>query len=148
MARFKFRLEVSLRLAEQTFKTAQRELAEEVRHWQVCKSASEAQQKTLLQAQEEQRNAGRCHPENLGMCQIFAYEQHKRLRECETKQIEQELILENARNNLLKAHREVEKFRSLKEKRLKAFRLAEVQKEQKILDETGQVLYWRQQRQV
>jgi len=38
----------------------------------------------------------------------------------------------------------VEKLVRLKEKQTKAFQLLELQKEQKILDETGQVLHWRQ----
>ncbi|MDQ7096233.1 flagellar FliJ family protein [Desulfosporosinus sp. PR] len=146
MARFQFRLETSLRLAEQALKTARQELSAEIRRWLACKSASEEQRRVLLSAQEEQRNAGRCCPENLGICQVFAQEQQKKLRECEAKQIQQELVLEDARSNLLKAHQEAEKFRRLKEKQLKAFLLAEVRKEQKILDETGQVLYWRKQR--
>lgn len=144
MARFKFRLEASLSLAEQALESAQRELAEEVRRWQACKLARAAQRENLLTAQEEQRDAARQHPENLELCQIFAHEQQTRLRQCETRLCEQEKVMEKARGRLLTAHQDVEKFRRLKEKQVKAFLLAEAQKEQKILDETGQILYWRQ----
>lgn len=146
MARLKFRLEASLRLAEQAFEKTQREFAEQVRLWHACKLACTTQRKTLLAAQEEQRDAALHHPENLGICQIFAREQQERLRQCETKQIEQERDMEKARCNLLRAHQDVEKFRRLKEKKVKAFLLAEVQKEQKMLDETGQIMHWLKQR--
>jgi flagellar FliJ protein len=53
--------------------------------------------------------------------------------------------MEKARHILLEAHREVEKLERLKEKQTKAFQLEESQKEQKILDETGQILHWHQQ---
>lgn len=146
MARFRFRLEASLRLAEQALEAAQREFAQEGQRWQALVKACAIQQEHFDEAQEGQREAGRHRPSDLGIWQIFALEQRKRLRQCDAERLEQELVMENARCILLEAHREVEKFRRLKEKQTKAFLLAELQKEQKVLDETGQVLYWRQQR--
>ncbi len=146
MAQFLFRLEASLRLAEQALDTAQREFAQEVQRWQACVRASAVQQERFSDAQEGQRDSGRHRPEELGTWQIFALEQQRRLRKCEAERMEQETVMENARHNLLEAHVEMEKFGRLKEKQAKAFRLAELQKEQKVLDETGQVLYWRQQK--
>lgn len=146
MARFRFRLEASLQLAEQALETAQREFAQEVQHWQALVKACAIQQEHFEEAQEGQREAGRHQPIDLGIWQIFALEQHRRLRQCDAERLEQELVVENARCILLEAHREVEKFRRLKEKQAKAFLLAELQKEQKVLDETGQVLHWRRQR--
>ena len=145
MARFRFRLEASLQLAEQALETAQRKFAQEVQRLEVCVKACAIQQKRFNEAEEGQRDAGRHRPEELGMWQIFALEQKRRLRQCEFERMEQEPVMENARRLLLEAHREVEKFRRLKEKQAKAFLVAELQKEQKILDETGQVLHWRQQ---
>lgn len=146
MALFLFRLEASLRIAEQALETAQREFAQEVQRWQSCVRACEVQQERFNDAQEGQRDAGRHRPEELGSWQIFASEHQRRLHRCEVERMEQEPIMENARHSLLEAHREVEKFGRLKEKQAKAFRLTELQKEQKVLDETGQVLHWRQQK--
>lgn len=145
MARFRFRLEASLRLAEQALETAQLVFAQEVQHWQTLVKTCAIQQERFNTAQEGQRDAGRHRPEELGMWQIFVLEQLRRLRQAEAERLEQERVMENARRLLLEAHREVEKFRRLKEKQAKAFQLAESQKEQKILDETGQILHWRQQ---
>lgn len=147
MARFRFRLEASLRLAEQALETAQRELAQAVQRWQACIKACSIQEERLHEAQEGQRDAGRHRPEELGSWQIFALDQQRRLRQCDAERREQEAVMEQARHDLGEAHREVEKFRRLKEKQVKAFLLAELQKEQKILDETGQILHWRQQNQ-
>lgn len=144
MARFRFRLEASLRLAEQALETAQREFALEVQRWRTLVEAFERQQVMFNDAQEGQRDAGRNRPMELGIWQLFAAVQQRRLHQCLDTVSKQESIMENARHILLEAHREVEKFERLKEKQSKAFQVAELQKEQKILDETGQVLHWRQ----
>ncbi|MFZ3130358.1 MAG: flagellar FliJ family protein [Desulfosporosinus sp.] len=143
MARFHFRPEASLRLAEQALEKAQREFAQEAQLWKTFVEACEIQQKHFNDAQEGQRDAGRHRPIELGIWQLFASEQQRRLHQCKAELRTQELIMENARHSLLEAHREVEKLERLKEKQTKVFQLAELQKEQKKLDETGQVLYWR-----
>lgn len=144
MARFRFRLEASLHLAEQALETGQREFAQELQTWNIRLDACELQEERFNAAQEGQREAGRHQPDELGIWQLFASEQQRRLNLCKEELKQQELILEKARHVLLEAHREVEKFERLKEKQAKAFQLAELQKEQKILDETGQILHWRQ----
>lgn len=144
MARFLFRLEASLRLAEQALETAQLKFAQEVQRWKALVGACESQQVRFKDAQEGQRDAARHRPEELGICQVFAAEQQRRLNQYNEELKKQELSMEKARRVLLEAHREVEKLGRLKEKQTKAFQLAELQKEQKILDETGQVLHWRQ----
>jgi len=144
MARFRFRLEASLRLAEQALESAQREFAQEVQLWKSLVEASKVQQEYFNAAQQGQREAGRHRPEELGSWHLFASEQQRQLQQCNGELRAQEPIMENARRILLEAHREVEKFKRLKEKQTKAFQLAGLQKEQKILDETGQVLHWRQ----
>ncbi|TGE39987.1 flagellar export protein FliJ [Desulfosporosinus fructosivorans] len=145
MARFRFRLEASLRIAEQALERAQREFAQEVKIWKGLLEANDIQQVQCNVAQEVQRDAGRHRPSELGICQLFASEQQLRLYQCNAELRNQEHIMENARHIVLEAHREVEKLERLKEKQSKAFLLAELQKEQKILDETGQVLHWRRQ---
>jgi len=144
MARFSFRLEASLRLAKQALETAQREFAQEVQLWKTLSEARELQEKRFNAAQAGQRDAGRNRPIELGSWQLFSSEQQRRLHQCNAELSAQELSMENARHSLLEAHREEEKFERLKEKQTKAFEVAELQKEQKILDETGQVLHWRQ----
>ncbi|MCO1601307.1 flagellar export protein FliJ [Desulfosporosinus nitroreducens] len=142
MARFRFRLDASLQLAQQFLESAQRKYALEMKRWQACLLAFEAQKGRYYEAQENQRDAGRHRPEELRICQVFALEQRRRLDQCEAIRKEQELVMDNARRCLLEAHREVEKYERLKEKQATAFRVLELQKEQKILDETGQVLHW------
>lgn len=142
MARFRFRLDASLQLAHQALESAQRDYARELKRWQSCVRAFEAQQLRYNEAQESQREAGRHRPEELRICQVFALEQRRRLDQCDAIRKEQELVMENARRRLLEAHREAEKYERLKEKQAIAFRALELQKEQKILDETGQVLHW------
>lgn len=148
MSRFKYRLETTLKLAEQVLENYQGKFAQEERRWQECVRASVLQQECFTKAEEGQRDAGRQRPEELGIWQVFVGEQRRRLRQCEKKQGEQEEIREEARRLLLEAHREVEKFRRLKEKQAKAFEWAELQKEQKVLDETGQILYWRREKSI
>jgi flagellar FliJ protein len=145
MARFHFRLEASLRIAGQALEIAQREFAQEVRLWETLLKASEIQRECFDAAQEGHRDAGRHRPIELGLWQVFACEQQRRLLQCNSEVDKQELIMDDARRKLLEAHRDVEKLERLKEKQTKVFELAELQKEQKILDETGQVLHWRQQ---
>ncbi len=142
MGRFRFRLDASLQLAQQVLESAQLEYALELQRWQVCVQACEAQQGRYNEAQEGQRDAGRHRPEELGLCQVFALQQRRLLRQCEANQKKQDLVMEDARRCLLEAHREVEKYERLKEKQATAFQVAELQKEQKVLDETGQVLHW------
>ncbi|MGI6119838.1 MAG: flagellar export protein FliJ [Desulfosporosinus sp.] len=145
MARFRFRLEVSSRLAEQALEKIQREYVQEVRLWRTLAETYALQQERFIAAQEGQRNIGRKRPEELGIWQIFTSDQQRRLQQCNEELRKQELILENTRLRLLEAYREAEKLKRLKEKQAKAFQLAELQKEQRILDETGQVLYSRKQ---
>jgi len=145
MAIFHFRLEASLHLAEQALEKVQREFAQEVQLWQTLTEACELQQEQFNHAQEGQRDAGRYRPVELGNWQLFAAGQQRRLHQCDAELRTQEFIMEDARHCLLEAHREVEKFHRLKEKQTKAFQLIELQKEQKVSDETGQVLHWRQQ---
>ncbi|HBW36433.1 flagellar export protein FliJ [Desulfosporosinus sp. BICA1-9] len=145
MPRFRFRLEASLQLAEQNLEIAQREFAHEMQLWQACVRACASQQDRYKDAQEGQRVAGKHRPAELGSWQIFALEQRKRLIDRQRELMQQEAVMESARQVLLEAHRDTEKFQRLKEKQAAAFQVEELQKEQKGLDETGQVLHWHRQ---
>lgn len=145
MTRFRFRLEASLRLTEQALESAQRAFAQEVQLWNSFVEACKVQQAQFNEAQAGQRDAGQHRAEELGSWHVFVSEQQRRLHQCNLAVSKQEPIMEQARHILLETHREVEKFERLKEKQTKAFQIGELQKEQKILDETGQVLHWRQQ---
>lgn len=142
MPRFRFRLEASLQLAEQDLEIAQREYALEVQRWQACVRACTIQQDRYQEAQEGQRLAAKHQPCELGNCQRYALEQWKQLIARETERLQQETVMEKTRQILLETHREMEKFQRLKDKQATAFRVAELQKEQKELDETGQVIHW------
>jgi flagellar protein FliJ len=145
MARFRFRFEASRRLADQVLEMAQRKFAQEMQRWQTLDKACRFYGERFEKALAEQRNAGLHSPEELGYWQIFVLDQKRKLRKSEAERMEQERVLDQERQILIEAHREAEKFRRLKEKQAIAFRLKELLKEQKILDETGQVFYWRQQ---
>lgn len=142
MARFRFRLEASLQLAQQLLESKQKEYAGEMQHWQACVKACAAQRQCYLEALSAQREAGRYRPEELGLCQVYALRQNRRLEQWEAKKREQEIRVAKAREALLEAHRDAEKYERLKEKQIAAFQKQELAKEQKVLDETGQVLHW------
>lgn len=142
MARFQFRLEASLKHAERASEEAQRSLARETQKYLLLFEARDEQKETWLAALEGQRQAGFTNPENLGRWQTYARLQHQLLLEQEAKLLEQEKIKEKMRLQVIRIHQEVEKLKRLKAKQEKAFVLAEQRKEQKILDEAGQVLFW------
>ncbi|WP_242966820.1 flagellar FliJ family protein [Desulfosporosinus sp. FKA] len=146
VARFHFRFEASQRLADQLLDMAKREFAREMRCWQACVDALAAQRDIFNKALEGQKSAGMHSPEDLAIWQNYVFEQRRRLKNREAEKLEQEEIVEKTRLILIEAHRETEKFRRLKEKQLKAFLQEELQKEQKILDETGQILHWQQKK--
>lgn len=143
MARFKFRLQASLRLAQGVLEEAQRHLAEEISRWQVLSAQRDRQRKCWQAALEGQRLAGLSHPEELGRWQAFAREEYLKLQACEVELLEQEKRKEEKRRQVVETHREKEKFRRLKVRQAGSFALAEQRKEQKLLDEVGQIIYLR-----
>ena len=148
MARFRFRLETSLQLAKQVLETAEWKFAREVKRWQACVQACALQREHFNEAQEGQREVGRHQPVDLKIWQVYVTEQGRRLKQYEAERLEQEQVKDNARRIMIEAHREVEKFGRLKETRAQAFRLLELQKEQKVLDETSQIIHWHKRRPV
>lgn len=142
MPKFRFRLEARLRLAEIALDRELRHLAQEVQKLKQLEYERNRCENTWRQAVAGQRTAGLTSPRDLGTWQKYAQNCLKLLRLKETEVQKQAQTVQKCREELAEAHREAEKFRRLQEKQLKLFRLAEEKREQKILDEAGQVLYW------
>ncbi|KLU60377.1 flagellar FliJ protein [Peptococcaceae bacterium CEB3] len=138
MAQFKFRLETSLGLAENALEEAQRRLAEEVLRWQTLMLRRERQERRWLEGLNGQRRA---QPEELGRWQVFARQEYRKLQTCETELQEQEKRKEEQRRRVVESYRRKEKFRRLKGRQSRAWALAEQRREQKVLDEAGQIIY-------
>lgn len=143
MARFRFRLDASLRLAEQKLDNARRALAEELRVLDDCVRRRDLQSERYAEGLVGKREDALAHPERLGSWQIYCTDQLIRLRELEDKVKLQRKAVEAARQRVYLAHQECEKFRRLKEKRWLAFVQEERRKEQAALDEAGQIISWR-----
>ena len=143
MARFRFRLDASLRLAEQKLEDARRALAEELRRLDDLKQKRDHQQNLYGEVLEGQRKDALVHPEWLGYWQVYSLEQLEKLRRMEEEVKIQQKAVEQARQIVYLAHQECEKFRRLKEKRWLLFIREEEKKEQAILDEAGQIMNWR-----
>lgn len=145
MLRFRFRLEAALRLAEQALEDEQRRLAAELQKLYTLQVRSREQANAWQLALEGQREAGKHSPQDLGMWQSFAQKQLERLRTIERKITQQEEVVRTQRQRLLEAHQEAEKLQKLKEKQKAEYDLAEQRREQRILDEAGQVVFRRKQ---
>lgn len=143
MPRFKFRLEAALRLAERNLEEHQRLLALELEKLYTLQARCKEQEKSWQLALEGQREAGLNSPQDLSTWQIFAQKQLERLRLLERETLQQETVVEQQRQHLLKAHQEAEKLVKLKERQKAQFDLAEQRREQAILDEAGQVIFGR-----
>lgn len=138
MARFKFRLEAPLRLAQKTLEEEQRLLAQE--------------QKKLLQLQEEylmqykewefalqgQREASLNTPQDLGLWQVFSQKQLELLRLKEVEVAQQEDVTALQRQKLMEAHQNKEKLKKLRARQEAEFNLTEQRREQAVIDEAGQ----------
>lgn len=144
MARFRFRLEASLRLAEQVLDKARRKMAEEMRKQQEIADLVERRRRRWELAVAGQREAGLHRPQELGGWQAYTVRQLGLLRASEAELAAQTARVEKARSAVVLAHQETEKFQRLKEKLLILFQRAEMKKEQAAIDEVGQVIYWHQ----
>lgn len=145
MARFRFRLEASLNLAKQVLNEAQLRLAVEIEHFQASLKARNLQEQRWQEALRGQEEAGSREPERLGLWRAYAEKMYELLKVREQEVLDQHARQEQARGVVIEAHREVEKLKRLKEKQKEAFEREALRREQKILDETGQVLYQRTQ---
>jgi flagellar export protein FliJ len=143
MPGFKFRLQTSLRLAEQKLDDRKIQFAKETANLQERVLTRDNQKESWVVALDCQRKAGLSCPENLGMWQVFAARQLKLLRRCEQELMEQEELVAKKRSELMEARRDCEKLIRLREKQAIAFQLEANRREQVVLDEVAQVLYVR-----
>lgn len=144
MPRFKFRLEAPLRLAERELDNERRRLAKEMKILQQKQKYCLEKEKQWQRAIEGQREAGLREPERLGIWQAYGASLLQQLRRLQQELALQEKVVEEQRLRVKSAHQEQEKLTKLKEKQEAAFCLNEQRREQKALDEAGQVIYIRQ----
>lgn len=131
-------METSLGLALNALEEAQRRLAEEILRCRDLAERREQQERRWLQGLDGQRRA---RPEELGPWQIFARQEYRKLQTCEAELREQEERKEEQRLRVVETYCRKEKFRRLKGRQARAWALAERRREQKVLDEVGQVIY-------
>jgi flagellar FliJ protein len=135
---FKFRLEASLRLARQELDIVEGELARELRIRQNLIVQRDDQAKILSGAQTGQKRACLSEPQNLGIWQKYCLLQKQILADFEQKVREQEKIVSKYREKLLECRIKAEKFKRLKEKKLRLYQIEELKQEQKVIDEIAQ----------
>lgn len=135
---FKFRLETSLRLANQELDIARGLLAQEIRKMQKVMEQRDNQAAILTGAWQGQKKACLQEPVNLGFWQKYSLEQQEKLHKYEKELEEQEKIVAEHREKLVECRIKVEKFKRLKEKKLRLFKIEELKKEQSVIDEIAQ----------
>lgn len=135
---FKFRLEASLRLAEQKMETAQGILSQEIRVMQSIQMEYNKEAQVLEEAFSYQAIEALQNPRNLRICQLFIEAQKEKLKQLAERLDFQEAVVTECREAVKACRVNVEKFKRLKEKKWKDFVAAEQKKEQALLDEIGQ----------
>ncbi|RNC29562.1 MAG: hypothetical protein AWM53_00560 [Candidatus Dichloromethanomonas elyunquensis] len=135
---FQFRLETSLRLANQEMDVVQGQLAQELRILQTYTEQKDCQLRIFLHAVEGQQAACLREPQNLSLWQNFSMEQKEILSKYEKQLQEQEKIVAKYREKLIECRIKVEKFKRLKEKKRKLYYVEELKKEQGVIDEIAQ----------
>jgi flagellar FliJ protein len=148
LASFRFRLQASLKIADQALQQSRQRLAEELQTLKALQLEERICRIRLLDALQGKREASQSHPADLGKWQTYTQQCEQSLRMAQARTERQEEEVSKARETVLEANREVEKLKRLKEKQWAAFLEEQQRKEQKILDETGQILYQLQQKEV
>ncbi len=143
MAKFRFRLEAALRLAERSLEEQQRLLAEEIQKHFSLQKACRDQERVWQFALLGQEEACRTSPQDLGLWQSFTQKQIELLRYIAEEAAQQEKVVTQQRQRLLEAHQDTEKLKKLKEKQRAVFNLKEQRREQAVLDEAGQIMFGR-----
>ncbi|MEA5021288.1 hypothetical protein SDC9_04927 [bioreactor metagenome] len=143
MAKFRFRLEAALRLAERSLEEQQRLLAEEIQKHFSLQKACQDQERVWQFALLGQEEACRTSPQDLGLWQSFTQKQIELLRYIAEEAAQQEKVVTQQRQRLLEAHQDTEKLKKLKEKQRAVFNLKEQRREQAVLDEAGQIMFGR-----
>ncbi|MCG1026415.1 flagellar FliJ family protein [Dehalobacter sp.] len=137
---FKFRLEASLRLAEQEMDIEQGLLAQELRTLREATEQKDLQAQLLNAALEKQKIACLEEPQMLSLWQRYCYDQRNILLKREKEVEEQNIRVEKQREKLLECRIKTEKYKRLKEKKIRLFHIAELKKEQTEIDEIAQNL--------
>lgn len=143
MAKFRFRLEAALRLAERSLEEQQRLLAQEIQKHFSLQKACQDQENVWQFALQGQEEACRTSPQDLGLWQSFTQKQIELLRYIAEEVSQQEKVVTQQRQRLLEAHQDTEKLKKLKEKQRAVFNLKEQRREQAVLDEAGQIMFGR-----
>jgi len=143
MARFRFRLEAALGLAERRLEDKQRILAQEIQKLANLQKARGEKEQAWLLALEGQKEACKTSIQDLPLWQVFTQKQLDILRQLEKQVLEQEKVVDAKRKELLEAHQEAEKLRRLKAKQKAIFDLMEQRREQAVLEEAGQIIVGR-----
>ncbi|CDX03111.1 Flagellar FliJ protein [Desulfitobacterium hafniense] len=143
MAKFRFRLEAALRLAERSLEEQQRLLAQEIQKHFSLQKACQDQERVWRFALQDQEEACRTSPQDLGLWQSFTQKQIELLRYIAEEVAQQEKVVTQQRQRLLEAHQDTEKLKKLKEKQRAVFNLKEQRREQAVLDEAGQIMFGR-----
>ena len=143
MARFRFRLEAALGLAQRSLEEQQRLLAQELQKLTSLQMACQDQEQVWQFALQGQEEACRTSPQDLGHWQIYSQKQLELLRQREKEVAQQEKVVTLQRQRLLEAHKDAEKLKKLKEKKRVLFNLKEQRREQAVLDEAGQIIFGR-----
>ncbi len=138
MARFKFRLETPLRLAQKTLEEEQRLLAQEEKKLLQLQEEYVWQHKEWELALQGQREASINSPQDLGLWQLFSHKQLELLRLKEVEVAQQEEVTTLQRQKLMEAHQNKEKLKKLRARREAEFNLMEQRREQAVIDEAGQ----------
>jgi hypothetical protein len=114
---FKFRLEASLRLAEQDMDIEQGLLAQELRTLHNLTEQRDLQTQLLNKAFEKQKIACLEEPQILNLWQRYCCDQKNILLKREKEVEEQNIRVEKQREKLLECRIKTEKYKRLKEKK-------------------------------
>lgn len=135
---FKYRLETSLRLAQQELDIAQSLLAVEMRILQTIRQERDSRAELFEQAIEGQKHACLGEPQQLSLWQKYQEVQKENLAKCEQEVLRQEQVTTGLREKLIQSRINLEKFKRLKHKKWKLYDIDELRKEQAIIDEIPQ----------
>ncbi|KUO65611.1 MAG: hypothetical protein APF84_14925 [Gracilibacter sp. BRH_c7a] len=135
---FKYRLETSLRLADQELDIAQSLLAVEMRTLSKLQEEKHIQAENFAQAIEGQKQACLGEPLHVRLWQRYGEEQKNKLAQIEQEVLFQETVVKESRAKLIQCRINLEKFKKLKQKKLKLYNIEELKKEQAVIDEIPQ----------
>ncbi|NMA68384.1 MAG: FliJ family protein [Desulfitobacterium sp.] len=138
MARFKFRLEAPLRIAQKTLEEEQIILAQEEKKLLQLEEEFQRQQREWEDALQGQREASLKSPQDLSLWLHFSQRQLELLRIKKEEVAQQEEVTALQRQKLIEAHQDKEKLEKLRARQEAEFNLMEQRREQALLDEAGQ----------